>query len=121
MSHKHGFKICCPLHSATCKSVTFIHNTSVFVNEISQIENITKDTFLVALDVKSLHTNIPNREGIETAKSFKLKAYIATEIIIRFLFLIFILIVSSLMDFTIFTKWDVLWVQHALQTILPYL
>ena len=34
-------------------------------NKLQGLENLTKDTFLVILDVMLLHTNISDHEGIE--------------------------------------------------------
>ena len=45
-----------------------ISKTVDFINKINGVENITEDTFLVTLHVKSLCNNIPNHEGIEAAK-----------------------------------------------------
>ena len=70
---------------------SYIQDTTDFINKINKTENITENTFLVTLDVKSLYTNIPNHEGIEAAKealnSVNEKP-IATKVIIKFLFLI---------------------------------
>ena len=45
-----------------------IEGTKDFIQKLHQIEEITKDSSLVTLDVKSLHTNIRNNEGIKTVK-----------------------------------------------------
>lgn len=37
--------------------------TSDFLCKIRETENITRDMFLVSVDVKSLYTNIPNHDG----------------------------------------------------------
>ena len=46
----------------------YIKDKLDFINKIRGTENITKDAFLVTLDVKLLYTNIPNCKGIEAAK-----------------------------------------------------
>ena len=70
---------------------SYIKDTADFINKINRVENTTKDTFLVTLDVKSLYINIPNHEGIETAKealNLVPKKPIPTKAVIKFLFLI---------------------------------
>ena len=50
-----------------------------------------RDTILVSIDVKSLYTNIPYHEGIESVKekpNVQTDKPIATKVIIKFLFLI---------------------------------
>lgn len=46
----------------------YTRHTADFINKINEAENITKETFIVTLDVKFLNTNIPNHKGIEAAK-----------------------------------------------------
>ena len=65
--------------------------TADFISKINGAENITEETFLISLDVKSLHTNIPNHEDIKAAKealNSAPKKPIATKVFIKFLFLI---------------------------------
>ena len=51
---------------------SYIKDISNFINKISETENITEDTFLDTLGLKSLYTNVPNHEGIEeTIKAIK--------------------------------------------------
>ena len=71
---------------------SYIKDAADFTNKINEVENITKETFLVTLDVKSVYTNIPNYEGIQAAKealNSVPKKPIVTKVIIKFLFLIF--------------------------------
>ena len=70
---------------------SYIKDTSDFTNRINKTKDINKDTILVTLNVKSLYTNIPNHEGIETLKSALnsvSKKPIATKVIIKFLFVL---------------------------------
>ena len=43
-------------------------DTKDFLQKLNQIEEIAEDDLIVPLDVKSLHTNIPNNKGIKTVK-----------------------------------------------------
>ena len=69
---------------------SYITDTSDF-SKINETKDINKDTIVVTLDVRSLYTNILNRERIEAVKS-ALKSLsqisIAMKVIIKFLFLI---------------------------------
>ena len=61
-----------------------------YLNLLGETKDINKYTILVALDVKSLYTNITNHEGIEAVKSalnYVSQKPIATKVIIKFLFL----------------------------------
>ena len=65
--------------------------TSDFINRINKTKDPNKDTSLVTSDVKSPYINIPTHEGIEAVKSALNSVSqepIATEVIIKFLFLI---------------------------------
>lgn len=44
---------------------SYVKDTLDFIKKISETENLTKNTFLVTLDIKSRNTNTPNHEGIE--------------------------------------------------------
>ena len=70
---------------------SYITDTSDFISKINETKDINKDTIVVTLDVRSLYTNILNRERIEAVKS-ALKSLsqisIAMKVIIKFLFLI---------------------------------
>lgn len=60
------------------------------MSKISKTENITEDTILFTLDVKSLKSNTPKHEGIEAVKKILKpvpKNPIATTVIMSFLFL----------------------------------
>ena len=46
--------------------------TTDFINKIEAIDHLSDDSYLVSLDVCSLYTNIPHKEGIEAVKQ-KLK------------------------------------------------
>ena len=43
-----------------------------FIQKIEAIDHANDDSYLVSLDVRSLYTNIPHKEGIEAVKQ-KLK------------------------------------------------
>ena len=50
---------------------SYIKDTNNFINNVNDIRNIPRKSYLVTMDVKSLYTNIPNSEGMATVK----KAY----------------------------------------------
>ena len=47
------------------KGKSYIKDTTDFLNKIDQVDTITTNSLLVSLDVSSLYTNIPNKEGVE--------------------------------------------------------
>ena len=47
---------------------SYIKDTTHFLSVLSSIHTLNEGTILVTLDVSSLYTNIPNREGIEACK-----------------------------------------------------
>ena len=46
---------------------SYLKDTTGFLNRLDTIEGINEDSLLVSLDVTSLYTNIPNKEGIEAS------------------------------------------------------
>ena len=52
---------------------SYMKVTSDFLCKIRETENITRDMFLVSVDVKSLYTNIPNHDGIEAVHILELE------------------------------------------------
>ena len=66
---------------------SYVGDTTDFLQILDKVKNIPNDCLLVTLDVKSLHTNIPNNEGIKAVR----EAYdnhpnkTATKVIITFL------------------------------------
>ena len=67
--------------------LSYIKNTTDFISKLENVKDTSKDFILVTLDVKSLYTNIPNHEGIETLNN-QAKKPIATRVIIKFLYLL---------------------------------
>ena len=49
---------------------SYIKDTTDFITKIRQLPQLSKDRFLVTLDVSSLYSNIPHSDGIEACKSF---------------------------------------------------
>ena len=47
---------------------SYIKDTTDFLNKLKE-QRVQQNTILVTMDVMSLYTNIPNREGIQTVKS----------------------------------------------------
>ena len=42
--------------------------TKDFLNKVKTVNNVPEEIYLIAINVKSLYTNIPNSEGIEVGK-----------------------------------------------------
>ena len=49
---------------------SYIKDTTDFITKIRQLPQLSKDSFLVTLDVSSLYGNIPHSDDIEACKSF---------------------------------------------------
>ena len=47
---------------------SYIKNTTHFMQKIDEVGEISEDTYMVTIDVKSLHTNIDNDEGLQAAE-----------------------------------------------------
>ena len=54
------------------KLKSYVKDTTDFIKKIEAIDHVSDDSYLVSLDVRSLYTNIPHKEGIEAVKQ-KLK------------------------------------------------
>ena len=46
----------------------YVKDTYNFINKISAVKSVPKNSYLVTMDVRSLYTNIPNVEGISAVK-----------------------------------------------------
>ena len=67
---------------------SYVKDTTDFINKFENVKDISIDSILVTLDVKTLYSNIPNHEGIEAVKETlnnQAKKPIATRVIIKFL------------------------------------
>ena len=53
------------LRPIVAKGKSYIEDTTDFINKLSNIEDTNEESLLVSLDVNSLYTNIPNKEGAE--------------------------------------------------------
>ena len=67
---------------------SYVRDTKDFPSKLNHVRHIPKESLLVTLDVKSLHTDIPNNEGIKAVR----EAYdkhpsktVSTKVIIKFL------------------------------------
>ena len=49
---------------------SYVKITSDFINKLKTVETVPDNSCLVSLDIKSLHTNIPNSEGMKALKTF---------------------------------------------------
>ena len=70
---------------------SYIKNTRDFINKIKRMTELPAESILVTMNVRSLYTNIPHREGINTvATSLEnvKDTQISTRVIIKFLSLI---------------------------------
>ena len=54
------------------KLKSYVKDTTDFIKKIEPIDHVSDDSYLVSLDVRSLYTDIPHKEGIEAVKQ-KLK------------------------------------------------
>ena len=72
---------------------SYVKDTKDFIKKIEAIDYVSDDSYLVSLDVRSLYTNIPHKERIETVKQKfkKSKPSISIKVILTFLKLIFTL------------------------------
>lgn len=49
---------------------SYVKDTTDFINKIRKLPQLSKDSFLVTMDVSSLYSNIPHSEGIEACQYF---------------------------------------------------
>ena len=49
---------------------SYVKITSDFISKIKAVETVPDNSCLVSLDIKSLHANIPNSEGMKALKTF---------------------------------------------------
>ena len=56
------------LNPLVSKLPSYIKDTAYFLNKLDSIFTLPNDTLLVTLDVSSLYTNIPQKEGIQAAR-----------------------------------------------------
>ena len=72
------------------KLKSYVKDTTDFIKKIEAIDHVSDDSYLVSLDVRSLYTNIPHKEGIEAVKQKlkKSKTSISIKVILTFLKLI---------------------------------
>ena len=47
---------------------SYVKDTNDFINKINAVKSFPKNSYLVAMDVRALYTNIPNAEGISAVK-----------------------------------------------------
>ena len=70
---------------------SYVKDTQDFLKKLEKVKDIHQESLLVTLGVKSLYTNIPNKEGIKAVKEsyekYKEKT-VSTKVIITFLSLI---------------------------------
>ena len=57
------------LKDISTRGRSYLKDTTHFLETIEDLGQLPKGCFLVTLDVTSLYTNTPNREGVETAKT----------------------------------------------------
>ena len=56
------------LHPLAQKTDSYIKDTTHFLQNLNKLGKINKDALLVTIDVTSLYTNIPHRDGIRASK-----------------------------------------------------
>ena len=47
---------------------SYVKDSTNFIWKINNVEKVSGNSILVTIDVRSLYTNIPNKEGIEAVK-----------------------------------------------------
>ena len=69
------------------KLSSYVKDTTDFMKKIEAIDHVSDDSYLFPLDVRSLYTNIPHKEGIEAVKQKlkKSKPSISIKVILTFL------------------------------------
>ena len=46
----------------------YVKDTKDFINKINARKSVSKNSYLVTMDMRSLYANIPNAEGISAVK-----------------------------------------------------
>ena len=67
---------------------SYVKDSTDFIRKINSMEKIPDNSILVTMDVRSLYTNIPNKEGIEAVETTLKRKNIGTTIISTFLRLV---------------------------------
>ena len=67
---------------------SFVKDSTDFIRKINSMEKIPDNSILVTMDVRSLYTNISNREGIEAAETTLKRKNIGTTVTSTFLRLV---------------------------------
>ena len=70
------------------KLKSYVKDTTDFIKKIEAIDHVSNDSYLVSLDVRSLYTNIPRKEGTAPVKQKlkKSKPSISMKIILTFFY-----------------------------------
>ena len=67
---------------------SYVKDSTDFIRKINSMEKVPNNSILVTMDVRSLYTNIPNKEGIEAVETTLKRKNIGTTIISTFLRLV---------------------------------
>ena len=80
------------------KLKSYVKDTTDFMKKIEAIDHVSDDSYLFSLDVRSLYTNIPHKEGIEAVKQKlkKSKPSISIKVILTFLKLTLTLVFNGI-------------------------
>ena len=86
------------LRPEVAKLKSYVQDTLDFIKKIESLNHVSDDSYLVSLDVRSLYTNIPHKEGIEAVKQKlkKSKRSISIKVISALLKFILTLILYSM-------------------------
>ena len=68
---------------------SYVKDSTDFIRKLNSMEKISDNSILVTMDLRSLYTNIPNKEGIEAVETTLKRKNIGTRIISTFLRLFF--------------------------------
>ena len=66
----------------------YVKDSADFIKDVSPIDNVPYEGFLVTMDVHSLYTTIPNNEEIKAVETTLKRKNLQTKVIISFLKLI---------------------------------
>ena len=68
--------------------MSYVKDSTDFIRKINSMEKIPDNSIFVTMDVRSLYTHIPNKEGIKAVETTLKRKNIGTRIISKFLRLV---------------------------------
>ena len=74
---------------------SYINDTTLFLQKIDEVGEISDDTYMVTIDVKSLHTNISNGKGLRTVEELEKRSVKTTPSFARAMLMELVLIPNN--------------------------